>query len=185
MIFRQLEIGEMQNFCYIIGDDSELAVVDPGWDVEKIKAEGKINKVILTHTHFDHIDALAELGTVTVYVHELEAHNVPAGKNKVISVKEGDIIKVGKVKLKVLHTPGHTEGGICLLVENKLITGDTLFVETIGRTDLRDSNPIDMNDSLRRLSKLPDNTEVWPGHDYGIKKHSTIGYEKEHNPFLK
>ena len=83
-----------------------------------------------------------------------------------------------------MHTPGHTPGSVCYLADKKLITGDTLFVGNIGRTDLPGGSPKIMSETLRRLKKLDENIEVYPGHDYGSKKHSTIGHEKKYNPHM-
>ena len=101
-----------------------------------------------------------------------------------IKLKNNDEIKVGNIKIKVMHTPGHTPGAICLLVENKLITGDTLFVNAIGRTDLAGGDAMKLFESLQKLKKLGDDVEVYPGHDYGEIPFSTIGGEKKTNPYF-
>src|SRR3989344_2616795 len=134
MIFKQIAVGKMQNFSYIIGDSGESAVVDPGWDVDELieAAESlKINKIILTHSHFDHVQKTGELAdktdaTIYLYEDEFELLKKVVGNHKVHKLKDNDEIKVGNVKIKIIHTPGHTSGGMCLLFENKLITGDTL-----------------------------------------------------------
>ncbi|MBI2651919.1 MBL fold metallo-hydrolase, partial [Candidatus Woesearchaeota archaeon] len=150
MLFKQISVGPMQNFSYIIGDENvkEAAVVDAGWEVDKLieiatKEKLKINKIILTHSHYDHvqkIDEFIEKTNATVYFHEDDYNEIKRTiKNpniKIHKLKDNDEIKVGNIKIKIIHTPGHTPGAICLLVENKLITGDTLFVNAIGRTDL-------------------------------------------------
>ena len=198
MFFKQVHVGPMQNFSYIIGDEKsrEAAVVDAGWEVDNLieiaeKEKLKINKVILTHSHYDHtqkVDELAAKTRATVYFHELDFESIKKFiKNsgiKIIKLKNNDEIKVGNVKIKVIHTPGHTPGAICLLVENKLITGDTLFVNAIGRTDLAGGNSIILFESLQKLKKLDDNVEVYPGHDYGEISFSTIGGEKKTNPYF-
>src|SRR3989338_8533859 len=194
MIFEQVEVGDMQNFCYIIADEKskEAAIVDAGWEPEKLLKTAKsknlkIKYILLTHTHYDHINSLAKLFELTrakILVHENDADSVenlglPYGK-----LKDKNEINLGKLKIKVLHTPGHSPGSVCYLVENKLITGDMLFVENIGRTDLPGGNPRIMSQSLKRLKKLDEEIEVYPGHDYGSMKHSTIGYEKKCNPHM-
>ena len=195
MIFEQIPVGHMQNFSYLIGDEKtkEGAVVDPGWDIAKILAIAKkhylnVKIILVTHSHYDHIDSVKEIVDATgaiVYVHKRDSSEIlNKGVDKIKMVDEGDEISVGKVKIKVLHTPGHSPGSVCYLVDNKLITGDMLFVENIGRTDLPGGNPRIMSQSLKRLKKLDENIEVYPGHDYGSKKHSTIGHEKKNNPHM-
>jgi hydroxyacylglutathione hydrolase len=185
MIFVQMLIGEMINFTYLIGDeDSGLAaVIDPADDADKILKEAekhnlKIAYIINTHAHFDHIKANEELASKTrakIIMHE------KAKAKKDISVKDNDIIEIGKLKIRVIHTPGHTPESICLLIDKKLLTGDTLFVGGCGRTDLPGGNPEELYYSLLKLMELDDNTEIYPGHDYGEKPYSTIGYEKSYN----
>src|SRR3989338_1938717 len=149
MLFRQIKAGPMQNFSYIIGDEKakEAAVVDAGWEIDKLISAAneeklKINRIILTHSHYDHVqkaDELASKVNADVYFHELEFDEIKRTiKNpniKIHKLKNNDEIKIGGIKIKVIHTPGHTPGAACLLFENKLITGDTLFVNAIGRTD--------------------------------------------------
>ena len=198
MFFKQIKVGTMQNFSYIIGDEEikESAIVDAGWDVDKLidianKEKLKINKIILTHYHYDHIqkvDELAEKTGADIYFHEDDYNEIKRViKNpniKIHKLKNNDEIKVGKIKIKVIHTPGHTPGAICLLVENKLLTGDTLFVNAIGRTDLAGGDAIKLFESLQKLKKLNDDVEVYPGHDYGEIPFSTIGNEKKNNPYF-
>ncbi len=191
MIFKQIKVGMMQNFSYIIGDNGEAAVVDPGWDYKKLidvceKEKLKITKILLTHTHYDHAMDLKKIVKATnaeVYVHKLE--NLKDKGFKIKNIEDDDIINVGKTKIKVLHTPGHSSGSVCFLFDKILITGDTLFVGAIGRVDLPGSNEEEMMKSLKGLGKLDDDIEVYPGHDYGEKASSTIGYEKKNNPFMK
>ncbi|MBI2558597.1 MBL fold metallo-hydrolase [Candidatus Woesearchaeota archaeon] len=199
MFFKQIQVGPMQNFSYIIGDENsrEAAVVDAGWEIEKLidianKEKLKINKVLLTHSHYDHVQKVNELSEKTsavVYFHELDSESINKSiKNsgiKIIKLKNNDEIKIGSLKIKVIHTPGHTPGAICLLVENKLLTGDTLFVNAIGRTDLAGGDAIKLFESLQKLKKLGDNVEVYPGHNYGEIQFSTIGREKKTNPYFK
>ena len=192
MIFKQVALGKMQNFSYIMGDSGEAAIVDPGWDVDELietAEDMKITKIILTHFHFDHVqktDELADRTKAEIYLYEDEFESLKkvVGSHKVHKLKDNDKIKVGKVKIKVIHTPGHTPGGMCLLVENKLITGDTLFVNAIGRTDLPGGNAPQLFESLQKLKKLDDKIEVYPGHDYGDVPVSTIAREKKQNPYF-
>jgi hydroxyacylglutathione hydrolase len=194
MIFEQIPVGQMQNFSYLIGDSKEAAITDPGWDIDKIleiakKHDLEIKYILVTHSHYDHINEIKNISdftSATVYVHEEDAEDIiDKGVDKIKTVKEGDEIKVGKLIIKVLHTPGHTPGSVCFLVENKLITGDTLFVENIGRTDLPGGDPKVITESLKRLKKLDGNIELYPGHDYGSIRHSTIGHEKRNNPYMR
>ena len=195
MIFEQIKVGSMQNFSYIIGDEKskEAAIVDAGWEPEKLveatKNKGiKIGYILLTHNHYDHVNALTKLFELTkakIIVHEEDAGFIGNLGLPFKAVKDNDEIDIGKLKIKVIHTPGHTPGSVCYLAENKLITGDTLFVEAIGRVDLPGGNIKQMYESLQKLKKLDDNVEVYPGHDYGSKQHSTIAYEKENNPYIR
>ena len=196
MIFEQIPLGQMQNFSYLIGDEEikESAIVDPGWEIDKLLAETKkldlnINKILLTHNHYDHINGVKQIfeaTNATIYVHENDSLEIKKlNIEKIKKIKNNDIINVGKIKVKVIHTPGHSEGSVCYLFDNKLVTGDMLFVEAIGRVDLPGGDIEKMFVSLQRFKKLDENIEVYPGHDYGSKLHSTIGYEKENNPYMK
>ena len=198
MFFKQVHVGPMQNFSYIIGDEKtrEAAVVDAGWEVVKLidiinKEKLVIKKIILTHSHYDHIqkvEELAEKTSATVYFHEDDSNEIKRlikdPNIKIVKLKNNDEIKIGNLKIKVIHTPGHTPGAICILVEKKLLTGDTLFVNAIGRTDLAGGDTIKLFESLQKLKKLSDDVEVYPGHDYGEIPFSTIGGEKKTNPYF-
>lgn len=196
MIFEQIPVGQMQNFSYLIGDEDskEGAVVDPAWEVDKILKIAKkhnlnIKKILMTHTHMDHIQGVKELAGETgavVYVHRNGEEEIKSlGVANINVVSEGDVIKIGKLNVEVIHTPGHIPDMICLLVNNKLLTGDTLFVEGCGRVDLPGSDMKKMFESLQRIKKMDEDIEIYPGHDYGSMPSSTIKYEKENNPYLK
>jgi hydroxyacylglutathione hydrolase len=185
MFFRQIQ-QHGDNFSYIIADEStkESSVVDSSYNADKIMKIIKNEKlqlkyVINTHGHSDHTAGNTELQSI--FGAKIVAHK----QSKIlpdISVDEGDILNVGKISVKILYTPGHTADSICLLVNNqKLLTGDTLFVGECGRTDFPGSNTKSMYESLNRIIKLTDNVEVYPGHDYGLKPSSTIGEEKKSN----
>jgi hydroxyacylglutathione hydrolase len=185
MFFRQIK-HRGDNFSYIIADDitKEAVVIDPSFNTDaiiKIIKEQNLNLkyIINTHHHMDHIAGNEDIRSS--FNAKVVAHKL-AKSRKDIGVVDGDSIKIGKVAIKVIHTPGHTPDGICLLVDGKLLTGDTLFVGECGRTDLADSSVEDMYRSLfDKLMKLDDDIEVYPGHDYGPNPHSTIGIERKSN----
>ena len=190
MFFRQVQ-QHGDNFSYIIADDAtrEAAVVDPSFNAGEIirilKTENlKLKYVINTHDHSDHTAGNEEL--LSMFSAKTVAHKL-SRINADVAVDDGDIIRLGNVPIKVIYTPGHTPDSICLLVDNKkLLTGDTLFVGECGRTDLPGGNPESMYDSLfHKLMKLDDDVEVYPGHDYGRKPHSTIGEERKTNYVLE
>jgi len=196
MIFEQIPVGQMQNFSYLIGDEDskEAAVVDPAWENDKIlsiasKHDLDIKFILITHSHYDHIDKVKEMVDATdavVYVHENDSSEIKnLNIEKIKEIKNNEIINIGKIKIKVMHTPGHSPGSVCYLFDNKLITGDILFVEAIGRVDLPGGDIEKMFDSLQILKKLDENIEVYPGHDYGSIPHSTISHEKKNNPYMK
>jgi len=190
MLFKQVQ-QHGDNFSYIIADETtrEAAVVDPSFNAGEIirilNAENLALKyVINTHDHSDHTvgnEELHSLFGVKTVAHKLSRTNAD------IAVDDGDVIRVGKVSIKVLYTPGHTADSICLLVDKKkLLTGDTLFVGECGRTDLPGGNSRSMYESLfNKILKFDDEVEVYPGHDYGSKPSSTIGEEKRSNYTLQ
>lgn len=184
----------MRNFAYLFGceENRVAAVVDPGFEVEKIlvlsRADGyRIEYIFTTHGHGDHIGGHREMIDATGA--RVVAHREEAGRLREQGlpvdriVEDNDEVNVGNVTVRVLHTPGHTPGGICLLVEKtKLITGDTLFVGDCGRVDLPGGNGRALFESIHaKLMSLDAAVEVWPGHDYGDRPSSTIGEEKREN----
>ena len=192
-MIRQIPIGPMENFAYLIGDPAAkvCAAVDPAWNAQEILrvAEGKgwtIATILLTHSHFDHANALevlAELTGAEIYVHEADVADLPSNL-ELHPTKEGTKIPIGSLTVACLHTPGHTPGSQCFLVDDALITGDTLFVDNCGRVDLPGSSPSDMLASLSRLAKLDPAIVVYPGHNYGPTPTSTIGEQRKTNPYL-
>jgi glyoxylase-like metal-dependent hydrolase (beta-lactamase superfamily II) len=190
MFFKQVQ-QHSDNFSYIIADDTtrEAAVVDPSFNAGEImrvlKTENLTLKYIInTHDHSDHTAGNTEL--LSRFNAETVAHKL-SRINADTAVDDGDIIRVGNVPIKIIHTPGHTPDGICLLVDSKkLLTGDTLFVGECGRTDMPGGNSRSLYDSLfNKLLKLDDAVEVYPGHDYGVKPYSTIGEERRTNYVLQ
>jgi hydroxyacylglutathione hydrolase len=189
--FKQLKSGVLGNFSYIVGDKETglAAAIDPPLDTRTIldllsKNNFELVYVINTHGHPDHTEGNATLKKLTGA--KIAAH-VSSSVRKDIAVKDGETMKLGGVRIRVIHTPGHSHDGISLLVNDTIVmTGDTLFVGECGRVDLPDSDPGELYESLfNKLLKLDDKVEVYPGHDYGVKPHSTIGYERAHNYTLK
>ncbi len=204
LYLKQLELGPMQNFVYLIGDREtrECVAVDPAWEIEAILAEAaadgmQLRGALVTHTHQDHVgghlfgydipgieDLLART-PVKVYVHKAEREFLKGLGSDLVKVDGGDTIRVGRLALTFLHTPGHTPGSQCFLVDGHLVSGDTLFIRSCGRTDLPGSDPKEMYYSLtQRLAALPDETVVLPGHNYGGTS-TTIGAEKHQNPMMR
>lgn len=196
MIFDQLSVGSMSNFCYLVGDDEshEGFIVDPAFDGEKIVGRAKalkldITRIILTHHHFDHVNAAKAVKARTgasIMAHPGCEEFLRGEVRLDGTLSDGQGFSCGKDCLvKVFHTPGHAPGGICLLVSDKwLITGDTLFVGNCGRTDLEGGDARELFASLGRLKRLPDGLIVCPGHDYGRSPTATLGEEKRLNPAL-
>ncbi len=195
--FKQIEVGMMQNFVYLIGSlkTREALVVDPAWEVDRILEEAnqqeiKIVGALVTHTHFDHVNGVEELleqlPNTKVYVHREEPKFLPQESANIVKVSGGEKITVGDVNIEFLHTPGHTPGSQCFLAQNHLVSGDTLFIGACGRCDLPGGDPKKMYESLtQRLMKLPDQTLVYPGHNYADQTASTIQEQKQGNPFMK
>ena len=190
MFLRQVQ-QHGDNFSYIIVDDAtrEAAVIDSSFNAGEIirilKAENlKLKYIINTHSHSDHTAGNEELQSM--FGARMVAHKL-SRVNADVTVDDGDIISIGRISVKVIYTPGHAPDSICLLVDNqKLLTGDTLFVGEIGRTDMLGGNSRSMYDSLfNKLLKFNDDVEVYPGHDYGVKPSSTVGEERRSNYTLK
>lgn len=199
MYVRQLLLGPMQNFIYLLGAEGarEVAVVDPAWDVDAIlEAAGRDGKAIaaifLTHHHHDHVNGVAPLlekQPLPVYAQsrEIEFSSVLQGFGDALRpVKPDQRIEVGPLEIRCIHTPGHTPGSHCLLAEGRLFSGDTLFICGCGRCDLPGGDPEHMFHTLHHvLGALPDETVVYPGHDYADRPVSTIGDEKRDNPYFQ
>ena len=195
LYFRQIPVGYMGNFAYLVGDKKkkECALVDPAWDVDAVLKEAekdgmKVVAGILTHTHFDHcngVETLIQKTGVKIYVHENEAKYLKEIKNHLVETQEGSRLKIGDVEMTFLHTPGHAEGAQCILVGDKLVTGDTLFVGACGRCDLPGGDEKKIVQSLKRLASLDGALQVFPGHAYGDSDSSTIDHERRTNPFMK
>jgi hydroxyacylglutathione hydrolase len=205
----QILVGRFGVFCYLVTEPAtrEAMLVDPGAEPDRILArvrerDARVRWIVCTHAHPDHVGAAAvvKAGTgASVVIHRNEAetlgklnHRVlvrlmggkPVGGADVL-VEEGDLLEIGACAVRVMHTPGHSPGGICLLVEGHLFSGDTLFVGGVGRTDLPGASWEQLSASLReKVLCLPGGTRVWPGHDYGAVPTNLLDAEKKENPFL-
>jgi len=205
MLLMRLVVGPLQVNCFILADEKtrEAVVIDPGDDAQDIlliiKEKGlKVLYIVNTHGHFDHIGAnkaIKEATGAEILIHEGDSavlasapsQSAMFGMKSVSSpsadrfVKHGDVIRAGEVSLRVLHTPGHSPGGICLLEEGIVFTGDALFAGSIGRTDFPGGDLATLLRSIKtNLLTLPDDTKVFSGHGPA----STIGDERRENPFL-
>ena len=209
MFLKQMQVGHMAVFAYIVGDkeSGEGLVIDPATETERIISEAGSNGITIkyivnTHGHVDHISGNADMKERTgagIIVHRDDADMLVSTPSMIlrmfhakpsppadITVQDNDIITVGKIELKVIHTPGHSPGGMALYTPGYVFTGDTLFVEALGRTDLPGGSwKIMYKSIMNKLLTLPDDTIVLPGHNYGRMPTSTIKNEKENNPFLR
>ena len=180
MQIKMMQVGPLGTNCYLLEDEKSklAAVVDPGGDAPRILSQAKtdgveVKMILLTHAHFDHTGGVAELCAslpgVPVYLHPadaalLDSEVFPAIGAATVPYEDGDTVQLGELTIQVLHTPGHTPGGVCLLVGDALFTGDTLFYGSMGRTDFAGGSYEDIMASLKRLAQLPGNYQVLPGH---------------------
>ncbi len=195
MNIKLMQVGEIGTNCYLLEDEDtrSAAIIDPGGEARGIlgqaKADGvQVKAILLTHSHYDHTGAVRELREalpgVPVYLHPADAVQLgtavmpPIGET--LPYQEGDTVPVGNLTVQVLHTPGHTPGGVTLRVEDVLFTGDTLFQDSMGRTDLGGSYT-EIMASLKRLGQLEGDLQVLPGH-MGV---STLDRERKSNYFLR
>jgi glyoxylase-like metal-dependent hydrolase (beta-lactamase superfamily II) len=209
MFLKQMQVGHMAIFAYIVGDpeSGEALVIDPAANcggIIKVAQQNNLNikYIINTHGHVDHISGNTEMKKKTgaqIIIHKDDAELLVFTPPMVfkmfgaeqsppadITVNDGDLITVGGLSLKVIHTPGHSPGGMSLYTKGYVFTGDTLFVEAVGRTDLPGGSWSVMHRSItERLCTLPDDTKVLPGHNYGRMPTSTIGHEKMYNPYIR
>ena len=198
MIIKPIIAGIYEEVAYIVMDEDtkDAFIVDPGGNGELIEAEVKaldadIKYILLTHGHFDHVGAveyIADKFNVPFYISKedeewISKDNYVFGNLRKADgyLSEGDSLKIGNKDVKVIRTPGHTPGGLCFLVGKDLFTGDTLFRGSVGRTDFPGGNSADLISSIKeKLVPLEDDIRVYPGHGDS----STIGFEKEINPYL-
>lgn len=204
MIFKRVVVGPFASNCYIIGSESskEGMIIDPGADAGKILDSVRdlgldIKIILITHGHIDHVTALKEVKDATgaeTLIHTDDAQALQDGRQAMLFgvsypvsppdrlLKDGDSVDVGDLHFTVLHTPGHSPGGICLAGEGVVFSGDTLFNFGIGRYDFPGSSGTQLMESIRtKLMTLPDDTAVYPGHG----PDTTIGTERRGNPFLR
>jgi hydroxyacylglutathione hydrolase len=209
MIIEQIQIGGFEIFCYILGDPQtgEGIVVDPGGPAPSILKRGsdrgvrQIKLIVNTHSHVDHTagnKAMQQMTGAPIAIHEAEADmlarpnramlamfGAEASPPATVLLKDGDVISFGSQKITVIHTPGHSPGSISLYFPGYVLTGDTLFVQGVGRTDLPGGSYQVLQASIRnKLFTLPPDTIVLPGHHYGPTPTSTIAREKIENPFV-
>lgn len=206
MFLKRLPLGSMQTNCYILADEDtkECAIFDPSAEPDRIMSVVEENGfdvkyIILTHVHADHVMALDKVKRLTdadIVAHRCDAEmlndngytlsnlfftSAPQSKANVVA-EDGDTLTIGNLKLRFIHTPGHTLGGMCILCGDTLISGDTLFAGSVGRTDFPGGDHKKLIDSIKdKLMVLDDDINVYPGHGPS----TTIGYERENNPYLE
>jgi len=206
LYFRQILAGPMANFVYLIGSKAtrQAVVVDPAWEIQEIldAAAGDgmtVTGALITHTHFDHvggtfqghhIPGVAEFLEAVkgkIYVHKSEVERLPVPASEASPTDAQSTLALGDIVIEFIHTPGHTPGSQCFRVRDRVVSGDTLFIGSCGRTDLPGSDPAAMYESLtQKLARLDEATLVFPGHNYAEHAtHSSIGLEKARNPMLR
>ena len=195
LYLKQMEIGPMENFVYLVGSKAtrEVFVVDPAWQVDTVLRAAKeedlrIRGALVSHYHFDHTNGIEELlehVDCPVYVNKHDVPYLEFGSDRIQSVDNGAKIKLGDVEIELVHTPGHTPGSQCFHVRNHLISGDTLFIGACGRCDLPGGDATAMYYSLtQKLAKFDDSTILCPGLNYAAEPTTTMGDQKKTNPYL-
>lgn len=209
VIIRQIEVGNFSIFSYLIGDEQakECLFIDPSDDHDLLLKEARsheltVKYIVNTHSHIDHTMGNREMARRTgakIVIHEADAAGLLDTPQDILEmfeaeppppadilVSDGSLIQVGSVALQVIHTPGHTPGGMCLYTEGVVFTGDTLFAGSVGRTDFPGGSYAELERSIRtKLYTLPADTVVYPGHNYGITPTSTIQRERHFNAVIR
>lgn len=209
MLVRQIEVGNFNIFSYLVADEKagEGLFIDPSDDHDLLLKEAAshgvtIKYVVNTHSHIDHSMGNREMVRRTgaqVIIHQADAPGLAQTPREILQmfqaeapppadilVQDGDLIRVGEVALRVIHTPGHTPGGMCLYADGVVFTGDTLFVGGIGRTDFPGGSYRELEQSIKtKLYTLPGETVVLPGHNYGARPSSTIDIERRTNQYIR
>lgn len=188
-----LNLGPMDNCTYLLTKDNEGILIDPAWDMNFIEhtlttKNIRLLGVFFTHGHFDHVkfsQTLLQNHQLKAYIEQNDIPLCGIDSQSLQPFSGEQFIKLGKFDIHIIPTAGHTAGCVCLQIEDALFTGDTLFPGACGRVDLPTSNPRAMRQSLLKLSKLPDDTRIFAGHNYAGKCSSTIGYERIQNPFMR
>ena len=192
---KTFEVGPMQNLVYLIWDinTNKAAIIDPAWDLSEIYSFIKNNnlvleKILLTHSHHDHVNAIDEIlinNDVQIHINNKEKSFWGKIYDNFYINSGDDLIILGETQIRSMHTPGHTPGSVCYLVDKNLVAGDTLFVFGCGRCDLHGGNPEEMYKTLKNLKlHLSSETLILPGHNYSTKKISTLKEQIEGNPFF-
>jgi glyoxylase-like metal-dependent hydrolase (beta-lactamase superfamily II) len=203
MILERLVVGPLEENTYIVADEEtkQAIVIDPGDEADRILEVIKdrdlhVNSIICTHTHFDHVGAVGDMRKATgaeILIHEEDMQVYASARDQAAFwgyevddlpepdgfLDDGDEVEAGNLKFKVIHTPGHSPGGICLYGEGVLITGDTIFKGSVGRTDFPGGNIEELKKSFRRLLDLPEDTKIYSGHG----PETSVGMEKKTNFF--
>ncbi|MGN0024361.1 MAG: MBL fold metallo-hydrolase [Candidatus Avelusimicrobium sp.] len=188
-----INLGPMDNCTYLVTEGQQALLIDPAWDMNFLKHTLEQKKLMLiavffTHGHFDHVKFAQILLQETGVKAYLEKNDVELSgiDPQFLHIYEGaQTLDIGPFHINIIPTAGHTAGGVCIQIGNALFTGDTLFPGACGRVDLPSSNPREMRKSLLKLSKLPEDMQIFAGHSYGGKCSSTIGYERLKNPFMR